>query len=314
MGVKSVGRKIVKNLFGIDGLSLFVKKQKKKIYSRIYKQKYTANDIVSMMCDMGMKKGSNVFIHSSMTEFYNYNGSVNELIDCILDVLGDEGTLLMPCYPKNKFMLSKMDDSEVVFDVNSSPSGAGYLSEIFRKYPGVKRSINLQHSVCAYGKNADFFLSEHVNSITAWDEFSPYYKMCQEKTLIFALGLPYFLGTVIHCTESILKEKYVYFSNFFTKEVKYSYRDYDGNVLKSIFLTHEFERKRNKKKIVKKYFDKSQFHVRKISNLRLEMVEAKYTLDLLLDLAERGITMYSKPDPKKFIVNKKFIECNVQEK
>ena len=38
------------------------------------------------------------------------------------------------------------------------------------------------------------------------------------------------------------------------------------------------------------------------------MVEAKYTVDLYLNLAESGITMYSKPSPKKYIKNGKFIK------
>ncbi|MDM1460872.1 AAC(3) family N-acetyltransferase [Myroides odoratimimus] len=312
MNLKGRIRRIIKEVWGIDGISLFVKKQKKKVKSKIYRRKYSADDIVKKMCEMGMSKGSNIFIHSSMTEFYNYEGSVKELIDKIIEVLGEEGTLLMPAYPKDKVLLTNEKEDVVVFDVNLTPSGAGYLSEVFRKYPGVKRSVNLQHSVCAYGKLSDYFLSEHFKSETAWDKFSPYYKMCQEKTLIFAFGLPYFLGTVIHCTESLLKDKYEYFSNFFTKEVTYSYRDSSGIVSKTSFLTHDFERKRNKKKIIKKYFDRNQFHVKKISNLRLEMVEAKYTLDVLLNIAERGITMYSKPDPKKFIINGKFIENDVQ--
>lgn len=309
MSLKSIARKIVFKLFGIQGLSLFVKKQKKNIKKRIYKKKYNSDDIVKVMCQMGMGKGSVVFVHSSMTEFYNFDGSGLELIEKIINIIGEEGTLMMPAYPKDKF--SRLNDcTDIAFDVNTTSSGAGYLSEVFRNYPGVRRSINLQHSVCAYGKKADYFTNEHYLSLTAWDKKSPYYKMCQEKTLIFAFGLPYFLGTVIHCTESLLKDKYVYFDKFFTKEITYRYIDYNKNIGTSTFLTHEIERKRSKKKIVKKYFDINEFHVDKISNLRIEMVEAKYTLDLLLSLAEKGVTMYSKPDPKKYIVQGKFIEKN----
>src|SRR5690554_3160679 len=221
MGVKKVVRKLIKKYFGINGISLFVKKQKKKFMQKIYTKKYTADDLVSEMCKMGMEKGSVVFIHSSMTEFYNYKGTANELIDKIIEVIGEEGTLMMPAYPK----VTKKFDDEVDFDVLNSVSGAGYLSEVFRKYPGVKRSINIQHSVCAYGKLADYFTSEHHFSVTTWDEKSPYYKMSQLNTLVFAFGLPYFLGTMIHCTESILRTKYKYFQLFFTKETRYKYRD-----------------------------------------------------------------------------------------
>lgn len=286
----------LKRKLGIENFEAFKKKNKRKVNRLIYKNKYDATDLIEVMKKMGMHKGSVVFIHSSMTEFYNYTGTANELIDRIIEEIGEEGTLMMPAYPKTQ----KYSD-DIDFDVLNSPSGAGYLTELFRKMPNVKRSINLQHSVCAYGKLADYFVSEHYKSRTAWDESSPYYKMSQMDTLVFSFGLPYFLGTMIHCTESILRTKYQYFELFFKKKKKFKYRDSEGNIGECCYLTHDFARKRNKKKIIEKYFDRSQFKKVKLSNLNIEMVSAKYTLDLYLRLAEKGITMYSIPSPKPFL-------------
>jgi len=289
-------QKIKKGL-GIENFEAFKKKQKRKLLRIIYRKKYTAKDLVDVMKGMGMQKGSVVFIHSSMTEFYNYTGAANDLIDKVLEEIGEEGTLMMPAYPR----INEKIDDEVDFDVLNSPSGAGYLTEVFRKLPGAKRSINLQHSVCAYGKMADYFVSEHHRSLTAWDEFSPYYKMSQVNTFVFALGLPFFLGTIIHCCDSILRTRFSYFQLFFRKEKEFKYRDSEGNIGVSHYLTHDFARRRSKKKIIKNYFAKSQFKKTKISNLNVELVDAKYTLDLYLQLAEQGITMYSVPSPKKFL-------------
>lgn len=295
----------IKRLLGIDNFEAFKKKQKRKIAQLKYKKKFNVDDLINVMKAMGMDKGSVVFIHSSMTEFYNYTGTANELIDKIIEEIGEEGTLMMPAYPK---IIENFDD-EVDFDVLNSPSGAGYLSEVFRKRPGVKRSINLQHSVCAYGKLADHFVSEHYRSLTAWDEFSPYYKMSQINTLVFAFGLPYFLGTIIHCTESALRNKYIYFQLFFKKEKSFRYRNAEGVIGVCHYLTHDFARRRSKKLIIKKYFDKSQFKKTRVSNLSVEVVDAKYTLDLYLQLAEQGITMYSVPSPNSFLnENGKFIK------
>ena len=294
-----------KKKLGINNFEAFKKKKKRKLFRLFYKEKFNATDLISLMQNMGLQKGSVVFIHSSMTEFYNYTGTAKELIDKIIEAIGENGTLMMPAYPKNK----EIFDNEVDFDVLNSPSGAGYLTETFRKYPGVKRSINIQHSVCAYGKLADEFVSEHHRSLTAWDQFSPYYKMSQIHTLIFSFGLPYFLGTVIHCTDSILRTKYRYFQLFFRKKSEFKFRDSEGRIGVNKYLTHDFARRRSKKKIIKKYFDKHQFKKTKISNLDVEVVDAKYTLELYLQLAERGITMYSVPSPKPYLdENSKFIK------
>jgi aminoglycoside 3-N-acetyltransferase len=289
----------IKKALGIENFEAFKKKKKRKLFRIFYKKKYGANELIDVMRTMGMAKGSIVFIHSSMTEFYNYLGTAEELIAKVIEEIGEEGTLMMPAFPK--FEHITQDDDKVDFDVRYTPSGAGYLTEVFRKYPGVKRSINIQQSVCAYGKLADYFVSEHHHSLTVWDKFSPYYKMSMVNTLVFSFGLPYFLGTIIHCTDSILRTKYAYFQIFFKKEKGYKYKDADGNIGDQTYLTHGIVRKRSKKKIVKKHFDKDQFHYTKISNLRIEMVDAQYTLDLYLQLADRGITMYSIPSPKGFL-------------
>ena len=290
----------IKKILGISNFEAFKKKNKKKINKLYYTKKYNTDDLINVMKSMGLKKDSIVFIHSSMTEFYNYTGSAEELIERIIKEIGENGTLLMPAYPKNQKF-----NEEVDFDVLKSPSGAGYLSELFRKRAGVMRSINLQHSVCAYGKLADYFTNEHHLSLTTWDERSPYYKMSQMDTLVFSFGLPYFLGTMIHCTESILRLKYQYFSEFFKKQTMYTYKNEKGEISEHKYLTHDFARKRSKKKIIKKFFDSNQFHRTKLSNLNIEMVNAKYTLDLFLKLAENGITMYSIPSPDPYLTEKK---------
>ena len=94
--------RLVKRLFGIKDISLMKKNIKKRIGKLVYHQKYTADDIVALMQEMGMKEGSTVCIHSSMKEFYNYKGTARELIEKILKALGPEGTLMMPAFPPVK--------------------------------------------------------------------------------------------------------------------------------------------------------------------------------------------------------------------
>lgn len=298
----------IKRFVGINDWALFKKKLHKNIGKIIYHKKYRANDIVDCMIRMGMKPGDVIFIHSSMKEFYNYLGTGEELIKKIIEYLGPNGTLVMPAYPKkftslpDKCLLKdyKGLNDPIMFDLKTTPTGAGYLPEVFRKMPGVKRSINIQHSACAIGKYADYLLSEHHLSTTCWDEKSPYYKLTIVNAKVFALGLPYFLTTTIHCTDSLLRNKFDYFAQFFNKEIKYNYRDIDGNIRAHCMFVNSIERKRNKRRMIKRYFDKNEYHVSRLSNLRIEWVSAKYTHELFMNLANQGIVMYSTPNPKKY--------------
>ena len=156
----------VKKVMGINDFSLFKKNVHKKIGRLIYHKKYSAHDIVLVMMNMGVQRGSVVCIHSSMKEFYNYKGTAKDLINEILCLIGPEGTLIMPAFPSN----SQRYQEGYIFDKNDDPTGAGYLAEEFRKYPGVIRSINVQHSVCAIGKYADFLVKDHHLSHDCWDD------------------------------------------------------------------------------------------------------------------------------------------------
>lgn len=298
----------VKRMLGISDWSLFVKNTRKKIGKLIYKKKYTAKDVLQVMISMGLHPGDTICIHSSMKEFYNYQGTAEELISVILEYLGPEGTLSMPAYPPHFFSTSKTCltenyhgfTDEIKFDVKNTPTGAGYLAEVFRKMPGVKRSINLQHSVCAIGKWADYLISEHHLSRTAWDEKSPYYKMVLLNAKVFSFGLPYFVSTVIHCTDSLLFGKYAFFDYFFGRSITYNYLDTNGKVGSQTMLVGDSMKRRNKKKMVRRYFEEGEFLKRRISNLRIERVNAAYTHNRFMELAEQGIVMYSQPNPRKY--------------
>lgn len=71
---------IFKKITGIKDISLFRKNLHKRIGKLWYHKKYTADDIIAVMCQLGMKTGSIICIHASMKEFYNYQGTAEELI------------------------------------------------------------------------------------------------------------------------------------------------------------------------------------------------------------------------------------------
>lgn len=288
----------VKKRLRIKSLKATRNRYKRKLYKRIFHKKYTADDLIAIMCRMGMQRGSNVFIHSSWDEFYNYVGTPEELIHKILHTIGSEGTLIMPAYP----FLRKEDS---IFDLKRTPTAAGLLPEIFRTMEGVKRSINRQHSVCAIGPQSDYLLCDHINSETCWDEHSPYYKLKDVHALVFNLGLGmYHVGTIMHCVESILWKRSDYFSQFFGKKVKYEYRDFEGNVNTDTYYTSPdgFVKKyteRGHRKFQKKYFDSRCSMRFRLSNLTINVYDAFYVINRMIELGESGITYLIKPKPYK---------------
>lgn len=264
------------------------------IYRQIYKEKYNAEDLIHVMEQMGLQKGSIVCLHTSMREMYNYVGTVEEILDGILHKIGEDGTLMMSVIPKD---LSHDD----VVDFSKRPCRTGIIAETFRNYENVKISYNLYHSVCAWGKYADYLTNSHHESYTCWDQKSPYYKLAQLHGLVFNLGMgKNYIGTISHVAESLLREENRYFSQFFNTEINYSYYDKEGNVREHRLLIGDgFERIPSKNYyVVKKYFDKEKYKIRKLSNLWITCYDASYVVERLMELGRKGIVVYSQPKPK----------------
>ncbi len=283
-----------------EGLSLesLILTWRLRIGRHFFKKQYSAHDVVEAMMSMGMKEGSVVFIQSRWAEFYNCISDPEDLIDDILEVIGPEGTLGMACMP---LMLEGK-----TFNVKKTPTNAGFLAEAFRRYKGVKRSINIQHSVCALGPKADYLVSEHYLSETPWDKKSPYYRLSEVNALVFGLGLgKYWIGTIIHCVDSLLKDEVPYYHDmFYTEKTEYKYIDYDGE--EKSYWCYDMPLTGPKKRIgsyilnrrLAKKFSSRKF--KQVSNLQMTCYDAKDVVTTVVALGRKGIDSYWTPSKRGY--------------
>ena len=285
----------VKKLLGISDLALWRKRWNKRIGKLIYHKKYSASDLISLMQTMGMKNGSVVCIHASMMQFYNYTGTAIELVEGILSVIGKEGTLMMPAFPANKCK----EKDNYIFNPSDDKTGAGYLAETFRTYPGVIRSNNVRHSVCAIGKYAQYLTQDHTKGHDCWDKYSPWYRLCELDGLVFNLGMPRsYIGTFHHCVESILQYEHPYWTQFFNKHRLYMYKE-NGVIHEYSETCSELLRKTRESKVTK-FFTDSDWSIKKISNLEIKVFYAKNALEKMISLGRKGISVYYLPSTNQY--------------
>lgn len=291
----------LKKLIGMPQTMALSKDSVMRIYSNrwqrfFYKKKYTTEQLMDKLREIGVHEGSCVFIQSSWDSFFNYRGDVKQLIEGILGLIGPSGTLAMPAYPY------QMDRP---LDLKKSITGAGFIAERFRRYPGVKRSINTQHSVCAIGSLADYLLSEHHLCETCWDEKSPYYKLSKVNAIILCLGVGYsFLSTSVHCIESIHNGHIQYYTDFFSDhKTPHYYIDYDG--VQKEYECYDLKLNRRfmilpEKWFLHRYFTHGEYATSRISNLTILAYHAEKYIPRLIELAEYGIDAYRLPSKKGY--------------
>lgn len=50
------------------------------------------------LVSLGIKKGDVIMVHCSWRKFYGYEGSPESFLNKLIDLVGEEGTILMPSY------------------------------------------------------------------------------------------------------------------------------------------------------------------------------------------------------------------------
>lgn len=167
------------------------------------------NDVVCQMAHdlagLGVRKAGLLLVHSSLKSLGKLPDGRETAIEALVEALGSEGTLLMPALSYETVTVENP-----FFDVASTPSCVGALTEFFRKRPGTMRSVHPTHSVCGIGPEAGRMLSEHSRDITPCGENSPYFKLKAKAGQILFLGCGLKPNTSMHAVEELTEPPYLY--------------------------------------------------------------------------------------------------------
>jgi aminoglycoside N3'-acetyltransferase len=164
----------------------------------------TQADIEAALKELGLAEGDIVLVHSSLSSLgYVVNGA-QAVIDAFEAVIGKEGTLVFPTLCQKDF-----ERSYETWHLDK-PSDVGYLTEYFRKLPGVLRSDQATHSVAARGKYAYELTFEHsvprglrygIFGETPFSEASPWQKFYDKGAKVVFLGVTMRKNTMKHFME-----------------------------------------------------------------------------------------------------------------
>lgn len=157
------------------------------------------------LTDLGIKKGDVILMHSSYRSLGDVDGGAKTFFDAFLEVLGEEGTLILPALSYNR-----VNFENPCFDKEETPGCVGYLPEFFRtSVTGVLRSLHATHSCCAVGKFADEFVKNHEKDTTPVGENSPFTKLPKYNGKILMLGCGTKFNTSMHGVEELADVPYV---------------------------------------------------------------------------------------------------------
>lgn len=159
----------------------------------------TFNELVDQFERAGVKKGTDLLVHSSLSRLGHVEGGAATVVEAILHVVGKEGNVLMPTSTVVTLQANHPTD---VFNVRESPSKMGAISEYFRTRCAHARSYHPLEPVAVWGKDAEFYTRGHHTDESAYGPNSPWDKHMEHGGQILYLGTTLInSGTSLHAVE-----------------------------------------------------------------------------------------------------------------
>lgn len=160
----------------------------------------THEDIVEGLHQLGLPSGCSVLVHSSLKSMGYVVGGAPTVVQALLTVLGPNGTLLVPTSPFRGTQYSYLK-SNPVFDVRTTPSLLGIITDTVRHWPGAQRSLHPDHPVAAIGALAGDMLAYHERIPTCCGLGSPFMRNVFNDGYILLLGVDNRRNTTLHSVE-----------------------------------------------------------------------------------------------------------------
>ncbi|RKN32400.1 AAC(3) family N-acetyltransferase [Micromonospora musae] len=175
---------------------------------------HTAQSLASDLRALGVASGDVLLLHSSNRSLGFVVGGTQAVVQALLDVLGPEGTLVVPTHtPENtdpagwqhppvpEAWWPAIREQAPGFEPSCTPSRwMGVIAEAVRMWPGALRSDHPQVSFAALGMNAAGIVGGHQLD-DALGETSPLGAVYRLNGKVLLLGCGYNSNTSLHLAE-----------------------------------------------------------------------------------------------------------------
>ena len=180
----------------------------------------TGAELVAQLRDLGVERGRDLILHSSMRKVGFIEGGAEVFIAALQEAIGPQATLLMPAYPLKVPPVEHMRDP-APFDLSADRSYMGRITDTFRQLPGALRSAHPTHSVAALGPDAAAYTATHHHSLSPCGPGSPFRRLSEQGGQILAVGIGIGKITSHHTIEDLVEDFpiAVYLPELFTKTV-----------------------------------------------------------------------------------------------
>lgn len=148
--------------------------------------------LVRDLRDLGLARGMDVMVHSSLSSIGHVEGGAATVIDGLLGIIGKSGTLLMPSFNHRRAK---------VFNPLTTPTMNGAIPDAMWRRRDAVRSLHGTHAVVAIGPRAQAYCQGHLEA-GVFSQDDPVGQLIHAGGYILSLGVGHIATTAFHVAEN----------------------------------------------------------------------------------------------------------------
>ena len=249
----------------------------------------TKKRLVRYLKNLGIESGDALNLKISLKSIGHVEGGANTVIQALLDVVGEKGTLVAESFISSHH-ISELKKKTILSEA-TTPSYAGAIANAMIKFPGSFRSKHPIHRFSAVGYRAEELMNNHTPESYAYDVLKVLSETGGKNLKIGADGIVIGVGTT-HVAIGMLDLKQVIPNEGIhykadDGQIKLFIRDWAGGCDKGF------------SNFVDLYKEKNGFiNVDQVGNAETTLSDMRTTLDIELETLGRNPSYFLCNDPK----------------
>ena len=163
-------------------------------------RKVDAGSFFRHLKQLGIKEGDLLIIHSSASSLSSINCKEPDLLNGLIELVGEKGTIALPAFPDESML--KQEDGIKIYDPKRSVAWTGMIPNLLLRKKGAVRSPFPCNPLVAYGALAEEMMAHNLETAYAHGENSCWGFCVEHHAKVLFLGVPtYHSNTMLHVVE-----------------------------------------------------------------------------------------------------------------
>jgi aminoglycoside 3-N-acetyltransferase len=239
---------------------------------------------------IGISETDTVMVHANFNPASGFKGAPQDIVNALVELVGRAGNLLMVSIPFRGSAYEYLSKNKP-FYVNRTLSMMGLVTEVFRKKPGVLRSLHPTHPVLAYGKDSAWLVADHERCLFPCGSGTPFEKFRKLKGKILFFDVGFEAITFFHHVEDLTKSMLPF--NVYAEE-RFVATTFDGESRQQLVETYAFNPRiaRNATKLAAAMAEQGKLRKTTVGRSSLLLVEAEDVVACQTEMIRAGNLPY----------------------